>query len=61
MKTIIKTTIKGSENLFVKESVTSIFEELTKKNSFILLTAISHDNKESQIIIKKSSIKMIKQ
>lgn len=61
MKTIIKTTIKGSENLFVKESVTSIFEELTKKNSFILLTSISHDNKESQIIIKKSSIKMIKQ
>jgi len=60
MKTIIKTTIKGNENLTVKESVTGIFEMLQSKNGFMLLTSVSHDNKESKIIIKKSSIKMIK-
>ena len=60
MKTIIKTTIKGNENLYVKESVSAIFEMLQSKNGFMLLTSVSHDNKESKIIIKKSSIKMIK-
>jgi len=60
MKTIIKTTIKGNENLTVKESVSAIFEMLQSKNGFMLLTSVSHDNKESEIIIKKSSIKMIK-
>jgi len=60
MKTIIKTTIKGNENLTVKESVSAIFEMLQSKNGFMLLTSVSHDSKESKIIIKKSSIKMIK-
>jgi len=60
MKTIIKTTIKGNDNLTVKESVSAIFEMLQSKNGFMLLTSVSHDNKESEIIIKKSSIKMIK-
>ena len=60
MKTIIKTTIKGNENLTVKESVSAIFEMLQSKNGFMLLTYVSHDSKESKVIIKKSSIKMIK-
>jgi len=60
MKTTVKTSIKNSENMYVKESVNEIFEELSNKKSFILLTSLSHDNKESQVIIKKSSIKMVK-
>jgi len=60
MKTIVKTTIKGNENLTVKESVEFIFEELIKKTSFILLTSVTHNGVESKNIIKKSSIKMVK-
>jgi len=61
MKTAVKTTIKGNENLTVKESVQFIFEELSTKHSFILLTIISHDNKETRVWIKKTSIKMFRQ
>jgi hypothetical protein len=60
MKTTIKTTIKGNESIFVKESVSSIFEMLQSKNGFMLLTSVSHAGVESKIIIKKSSIKMVK-
>lgn len=59
-KTTVKTTIKGSENLFVKESVETIYQQLTDKHSFLLLTAINHKEEESRIGIKKSSIKMFK-
>jgi len=60
MKTTVKTTIKGNENLLVKETVDYIFTKLIEKTSFILLTSVSHNNMESKVIIKKSSIKMIK-
>lgn len=59
-KTIVKTTIKGSENLYVKESVEMIYQQLTDKHSFILLTSIDHKGDESRIGIKKSSIKLFK-
>jgi len=60
MKTTIKTTIKGNESIFVKESVSTIFDLLQSKNGFMLLTSVSHSGTESHIIIKKSSIKMVK-
>ena len=60
MKTTVKTTIKGNENLFVKEDVSTIFDELNKKSNFIMLTSVSHNAIESKVIIRKSSIKMIK-
>lgn len=59
MKTSVKTTIKGSENLFVKESVDVLFEALINKNSFMLVTIVKHNGTEKRAIIKKSSIKMI--
>lgn len=61
MKTTIKTTIKGSENVYVKETVIAIFEMLQNKTAFMLLTNVAHNGTTSQIIIKKSSIKMVKQ
>jgi len=61
MKTSVKTTIKGNENLYVKESVETIYDSLSDKHSFIKLTLVSHDKKESKIGIKKTSIKMFKQ
>ncbi len=61
MKTNVKTTIKGSENLIVRESVKHIYDELAQKHSFILLTLISHDKKETQVGVKKTCIKMFKQ
>lgn len=61
MKTSVKTTIKASENLTVKESVKHIYDSLSDKHAFILLTLLSHDNKETQIGIKKTSIKMFKE
>lgn len=61
MKTSVKTTIKGSENLTVKESVDSIYESLTDKHPFIRLTLLGHDGTQTPIGIKKTSIKMFKQ
>lgn len=61
MKTTVKTTIKGSENLYVKESVDKIYDALADKHAFIKLTLVSHDNKETKVGIKKTTIKMFKQ
>jgi hypothetical protein len=61
MKTSVKTTIKGSENIFVKESVDAIYDALADKHAFIKLTLVSHDGKTTKIGIKKTSIKMFKE
>jgi len=61
MKTTVKTTIKGSENLYVKESVSFIYDAISDKHSFILLTLVSHDKKETKVGIKKTSIKLFKE
>lgn len=61
METIVKTSIKGNENIHVTESVTDIFNKLAEKNSFILLNSVSFDKKKSKIIIKKTSIKLVKE
>jgi hypothetical protein len=61
MKTAVKTTIKGFENLTVKESVKYIYETMQDKNSFILLTSISHNGTETPIGVKKTSVKLFKQ
>jgi len=60
MKTSVKTNIKGNENLFVKESVETIYEKLTDKHGFILLTLVSHDLKENRVGIKKTAIQLFK-
>jgi len=61
MKTTVKTTIKGSENLFVTQSADAIYDALADKHSFIKLTLIAHDGKKTHIGIKKTSIKMFKE
>jgi len=61
MKTSVKTTIKGNENLYVKESVENIYDALSDKHAFIKLTLVAHDKKETKVGIKKTSIKMFKQ
>ena len=61
MKIIVKTTIKGNENLYVKESVENIYNALSDKHSFIKLTLVAYDKKETKIGIKKMSIKMFKE
>ncbi len=61
MKTLVKTSIKGNENLTVKESADKIFEMLSSKHSFIMLNSIGYDKKESKIGIKKTTIKMFKE
>lgn len=61
MKTSVKTTIKGFENLTVKESVKHIYEELQTKPAFMLLTLVAHNGNETPIGIKKTSIKLFKQ
>jgi len=60
-KTAVKTTIKGSENLQVKESVETIYDSLSDKHAFIKLTLVSHNGTETLIGIKKTSIKLFKQ
>lgn len=58
--TNVTTTIKGSENLIVKESVKSIYNALADKHAFILLTKVNHNGTEMEIGIKKTTIKMFK-
>ena len=58
MKTTVKTTIKGKENIFVKESVKDIYERLSDKHSFIMLTSVAHNGDEKELGIKKTTIKM---
>jgi len=60
MKTAVKTTIKGYENLTVKESVQHIYDELQTKHAFMLLTSVAHNGNETPIGIKKTSIKLFK-
>jgi len=60
MKTAVKTTIRGFENLQVKESVQVIYDALKDKHSFMLLTSLSHNGTETPIGIKKTSIKLFK-
>lgn len=60
MKTTVKTTIKGNENLYVKESVKDIYNRLQDKHSFIMLTSVSYDGVETELGIKKTTIKMFK-
>lgn len=61
MKTAVKTTIKGFENLHVSETAGLIYEMLSDKHPFIKLTLLSHDNKKTIVGIKKTSIKLFKQ
>lgn len=61
MKTIVKTSIKGNENLNVKESVDEIFEMLSSKHSFMILNSIGYSDKIIKIGIKKTTIKMFKE
>jgi len=60
MKTTIKTTIKGFENINVKESVDAIYDNLIDKTSFMRITIVEHNGTEKKAILKKSSIKMVK-
>lgn len=57
-KTNVKTSIKGNENIIVKESVQQVYNELLKKPSFIFLTK-RYNEKESMLIIRKSAMKMV--
>jgi len=61
MKTIVKTSVKGNENLTVKESVDEIFEMLSTKHSFIIINQIGHDGKSIKLGIKKTAIRMFKE
>jgi len=58
MKTSVKTTIKGKESIFVRESVEVIFDKLNDKSRFIMLTQVAHNDIEKKMGIKKTSIGM---
>lgn len=58
MKTVIKTTMKGSEIITVSESVEKVYSMLMDKGGFCLLTNIDN-NGRSKMIIKKSIVKLV--
>jgi hypothetical protein len=58
MKTIIKTTLKGSESITIGESVDDVYEKLMDKGGFCLFTRIDSRGK-SKMIIKKSVVKLV--
>mgnify|MGYP000324311300 CR=1 FL=1 len=59
MKTIIKTTLKGSESITVKEDVQQVYTSLIDKGGFCLFTRIGSGSKESMMVVKKSVVKMV--
>tara|TARA_R110000796_G_scaffold240911_1_gene362165 strand:- start:258 stop:452 length:195 start_codon:yes stop_codon:yes gene_type:complete len=61
MKTIIKTNIKDNTNFTVKESITEIYFDLSNKGSFIEVTRVAHNKKQSRMLLAKSTIKLVKQ
>lgn len=50
MKTLVKTSIKGYENLTVRNSVTSILEVIASDNSKLSLHII-HDNGDQALLL----------
>lgn len=58
MKTIIKTTMKGSETITVSESVDQVYDMLIDKGGFCLLTNVESSGK-SKMVIKKSIVKLV--
>lgn len=60
MQNIIKTSIKGNENVSVKETQDQIWELLIDKNAFIRVTRVVND-KEKRYILKKTNIKLVKE
>ena len=58
MKTVIKTTMKGSEIITVSESVEKVYSMLMDQGGFCLLTNIDN-NGRSKMIIKKSMVKLV--
>ena len=58
MKTVIKTTIKGSEAITIKESVSDVFDLLIDKGNFLMCNRINGEG-QSLMIIKKSVIKIV--
>lgn len=58
MKTIIKTTMKGSENLEVSQSVDQVYDSLIDKQGFCLFDRVTSAGK-TKMIIKKSVIKIV--
>jgi hypothetical protein len=61
MKTIINTSVKGSENLTIEETQNDLWDELIDKNTFIRVTRIEHSGKKKKYTIKKSNIRLIKE
>ena len=58
MKTIIKTTLKGSESITVSEDVQTVFTSLMDKGGFCLFNRKT-DKGERGMIIKKSVVKLV--
>ena len=61
MKTYIKTNIKDNLSIEVKESVEDVFDGLMAKGNFILLTRKNYKNESSKLVLRKSSVKMVRQ
>jgi len=59
MKTIIKTSVKGNENVEVAETVEWVHELLEEKGNFVLLNRVRTGKLKSPVSIRKSAIKMI--
>ena len=60
-KTFIKTTIKDNVSIEVSESVEDVFDGLMAKGNFILLTRKNYKNQTSKLVLRKSSVKMVKE
>lgn len=59
MKTIIKTSILGNNNIEVNSTVLEVHDQLEQKGNFLFITGI-RNNKQYYYSIRKSSIKMVK-
>jgi len=60
-KTIIKTSIKDNVSIEVSESVQEVFDGLMTKGNFILLNRTNYKKETSKLVLRKSSVKMVKE
>lgn len=60
MATTLKINFKDLRSITVKESIPEMMNLLLSKEQYIMVTKVSHDNTETSIIIKRTSVNLAK-
>lgn len=64
MRTLLRTTVKNNDTIFVKETVSALNILLSTKGNYVCVTRRRYNNQkiilsERKVILKKSTINMV--